>query len=433
MKFEVNVKHFKKLFRPLLNSKYNRETLQINSDTGGLRVKVIRGDVTAQLDLQAQMHQDLKYKCIEGGHGAVNIKSLVWFLKSFLPNETVLLDFPARMSMATTPECNTEVEISIEYAVANNKSLPYSTGKSKFCLDRKSFIDAIKAICFVLGKDRNNYYQGIFFEVSEDNIRCHAGTGFLFAIKNIKCERKKAKKKITFVLPKASLDCISSSLEAVSSPSVTIELFSKGEICLLTSGNLTIRVDNIQPAAPIQIDKVLTYHYPDKLCINISDLKYPIASIRAAAKKETEPFPRPVDINIDSESGKMYFKYEGSASLSVAPLTIDSIIPAATSSPLKLRCQWNYLAELYNRWANQTAITIICEINTTQMFVAKPKHPESVRSDEPDIIFFTATKPKIDPAKQAAEKENKQNADKAKYRLINKLSAVNTTALYKEE
>lgn len=97
MKFSINVQHFKKQLKPILQGSNHQEVVWFNADEEGIKFSITHGHVTALLNLKSKIHQDLQYVCQERGFGAVNAKSLEWSLKSFLPNETISLEFPSHM------------------------------------------------------------------------------------------------------------------------------------------------------------------------------------------------------------------------------------------------------------------------------------------------------------------------------------------------
>jgi hypothetical protein len=279
--------------------------------------------------------------------------------------------------------------------------------KSQFRLERKLFLDAVKAVRFAMGNEViKPYYHGIFLTVSRDNICCYAGTGGLFAVKQIKSKVLQDEKKIECFLPTTSIDYIIPSLEASSSPIVTVALSNKRQTCVLTSANAEVQIKNIPYYKFPEMDKVLNYDFPHKLCVNISDLKRPVARIRAAIKADRGYSWQPVDISTDNCPGKMILKYH-SASLGSVPLTIDSVVPDKTNSSLMLRCHPDYLAEICNHWPDQTELAISCEINGSKPIVVEPIYKNSIRSNKPDVILFASTKMKEDSANNEVKNENK--------------------------
>ena len=406
MKFEINVGQFRTLLKPILgNSNYGKDILQVTADDDGLKFKVEQGDVTVLLIMNNKNNEVLQYNCIEKGCGAVNIHDLAVFLKPIPADTKVLIAFPTHLTLTAIP-ASEKIEIgpSIEYAVTANE-LPTCKFK-QFNVQRKPFINALKAIRFAIGHEYTKpYYHGIFIIVSKGKLCCFAGNGSLFAVKYVKINRIKTESSKKLFLPTRSVNSIISSFDAASSKNISVSVGGDLKTCLLKSGDLELAVENIIRPDFAEIDNVLSYRFPHRLCFNIKDLKQPIALITGAAKIDKTFFQQPVDIDIINGTGEMLLRY-GSATQSVVSLNISSVIPDTKDKPLRLSCSSFPLAAICDNWPDQTLIEIHCEINSIRPILAEPKYKENILSNRPDVILFAALPLPEDSATDEVKTEN---------------------------
>jgi DNA polymerase III sliding clamp (beta) subunit (PCNA family) len=397
MKFEINSGCLTTVIKAVKTGGHISDILWIKADNKGIQIKVpTREELTVSLRINNTEQTDLKYVCYEPGFIKVNTAALNNILKKCEASQSVLIHHIATNIIAVLSQ-DVEAMVTLEYCNSVMTSVALDKPEQMFAVERDVFVDSVRAVNFAKGHNPiKPYFNGIFVEASKNKLRCFAGMGSFFAIKETKSKLLQSNEQINIFLPGTSIGCIVTAFSALSTPVLECKLFCKGEICVLSSGYLELRIEKILILNFPGINEYLMYDFPNKLCVRMSDLRTVIKSIQAAADnahKHGDNSLCVVDITVDTNAGNMLLTW-GAVARGNIPLTVNTVFQTDKGGIIELRSDIKNLSLICKSWRTSEEITIFYDKNKMPI-VVRPSNKEATLENESDAVLSSMCKKKM--------------------------------------
>lgn len=398
MKFEINAGCLKTTIKALTTGGRGSDILWLNANNKGIQIRVpTREELKVSVRINNIEPTDVGYRCHEPGCVKVRAVDLNNILRQCKASQTVLIHHHTTTSMVSV--LNQDIEVMIPAEEGNQLWSLASLDKpeQKFTVERDVFVNTMYSVRFAMSHEIvRPQFCGICIEASKNTLRCSAGIGSFFASKETRSKLLQNTNLIKLFLPNIRVNCILASLTALSSPILECKLFCEGTICLLTSGCLEIRIEDMPRNDFPKVSVVLEKDFSNKLCVRMSDLRPVIKSIQAVhdnAYKQGDNSLCIVDITVDANTGNMLLTW-GAVARGSIPLTANTIFQNDNGSIIELRAAINNLSLICKSWRISGEITIFCDTNDTPILV-KPRNKEAVRENEPDAVLSSTCKKKM--------------------------------------
>lgn len=398
MKFEVNSGCLKTAIKALTTGCPGLDILWLNADNKGIQIRVsTREKQGVSVRINNIEHTGVGYICHESGCVKVQVVDINGTLRQCEASQTVLINHHAAVNKVSVLSKDVEVMIPAEYGNQIWSLDGLDKPEQIFAVERDVFVNTMYSVRFAMGHDIvSPHYCGICVEASKNKLQCSAGIGSFFALKETKSKLLYTNNLINLLLPNTSISCILALLSALSSSILECKLYYEGTICLLNSGCLEIRIEDIPRNKFPEVSVVLQKDFPNKLCVSMSDLRTVIKSIQAAndnARKQGDKSLCIVNTIVDTNAGNMLLRW-GAVERGKVLLTPNTTLQNDKGGVIDISSQIKNLSLICKSWRTSEEITIFCDTNKKHI-VVKPSNKEEVRENEPDAVLSSTYKKKM--------------------------------------
>lgn len=404
MKFEINSGCLTAVIKALVNGCRSTDILWLNADNSGIEIRLPkREELGVSVRINNTEHTDLEYICHESGFATIRAADLNSILQQCAASRSVLICHPAETDTVSVLNHGIEVMLRVEYCNPVLPLVALDEPEQIFTVERDIFINTMSVVRFAMCHNTTwPKFCGIHVESSRGKIQCVAGTCGFFAIKEAISKLLQSNKQINIFFPGTSIGCIVAAFSALSSPTLECKLYCEGTICLLTSGFLEIRIEDIPNEGFPHFNMGLINGCSNKLCIRMSDLRPITKRIQAAinnAYKHGDNRLSFVDVAVDTNAGNMLLSW-GATARGKIPLTLNTVV-SSIESVFEFSSGIDVLNLICKSWRTSGEITIF--YNADKPLFIKLSD-EAVRENDPDVVICSAITKKIPTASQEEQK-----------------------------
>ena len=323
--------------------------------------------------------EQLGYTCLKEGSILIKAEDFYESLKSYPRAKYVTITFGGMVAIENETAGSAHIPHSV---VSMEIPVPYCRRFKKYTVNRKVFLDGLRAVLFAAGQFTTQYYyMCISVEISKNRIRFTAGSGARFVVMEFSGKGiSKGKKSTPILFPVKNISNITTILSKATSDKITIKETQPSEHETIVP-QIVIGYDNVnlvlmgmdtsasksgsdEPFEYPPVDNIIGYDYPYKISSDLEDWKYVAKGIEST---NTEEYNSQNDILCSVVTAHLdpgYFEVATSTSCRSSrsvPFNFETFItggvPEESQSPW-FCCKSLYLTEIVSKGSKHKKVTL---------------------------------------------------------------------------
>lgn len=417
MKFVVNIGKLRESLEPVetiatknvLKDFDRAEKLTLKAEDDSVVALSFGGACAIAAQVSNSTKDDLEYDCEESGVITVNAKDFMNCLRSFAPNEKVIV--------SSTDKDGGAVKMVLERDKRQTQGCPLLQEHismpgiaSSFSLDvevdKEIFLQGMNKVNFAIGyQDTRPIYLNQLVDVEKDKMTFIAGTGGKFAYDTIEGKSlTNSIKKERLIFPKKCVELLMGILKKVPSDIISIkegqaENANKHQLCIsfdiYTMIALGVDVNIKKKYAQGKIEKIVNYEHPNSIEVDLQDWIYPTKGIRTTYGQDMQSqgeIIHSVEMNADYKENCFHLKVDQPLSSSRV-INFKNVVSRADDDVVELYYNSTYMEDILKRPYSNGDIRFRFKDNSSPIVVDFPELTNDARGTiEKFVMFFATTK-----------------------------------------